>query len=336
VTRAHGAAASAARYHPRPVSVPPSRHSNEAPSEGAFGEAELRRLRAGHRPTRDRLWEALDAALRHRIVPGGDRVAPRFRAVLVDVPTAEDFIADRIVRIIEGLEAGRVGRRFDERSGDLVGYLTQSALLLKKAIQWRASRIVDAQSLGDDADDGYDPIGGMAVAPPPGRAGRAGDDRRLRIMLEGPLEPELDAAGGPTQRRFVCIQFWPRLAESARDRRRTEVAAAIAPSGATFEDLEREHREARTRIARDLRRVAGGRDDGRPLTPRAAAEAERLAISLRVEALFHPLDAAAVRRLLAVSEANAHQLKRRLVANLPAILPGLARLLSPEAEGDRR
>jgi hypothetical protein len=318
------------------VSLPPSRHPNEAPSEGAFGEAALGRLRAGDRPTRDRLWEALDTALRNRILPGGDRLASRFRAVLVDVPTAEDFIADRIVRIIEGLEAGRVGRRFDERSGDLIGYLTQSALLLKKAIQWRASRIVDAQSLGDDGDGGYDPIGDQAVAPSPGRTGRAGGDRRIRLALDGPLEPDLEAAGGPTQRRFVCVQFWPRLADAKRDRQRSEVAAALGKSGASLDDLEREHREARARIERDLRRVAGGRDDGRPGTPRAEREAERLALALRVEALFHPLDAAAVRRLLAVSEANAHQLKRRLVANLAAILPGLAGLLSPEVEGDGR
>jgi hypothetical protein len=35
-----------------------------------------------------------------------------------------------------------------------------------------------------------------------------------------------------------------------------------------------------------------------------------------------------------VSEANAHQLKRRLVANLPAMLPDLAKLLPPEDEDD--
>jgi hypothetical protein len=312
-----------------------STRPSDDPAGRTFGEAELRKIRAGDRVTRDRLWEALDRALRSRILPGDDRVSPRFRPVLKDVPTAEDFLADRIVRILDGLEAGRVGRNFNEADGDLVGYLTQTSLLLKKAIQWRASRLLDAQSLaGDDGDEDRDPIANLAVSPPRSGPGRSSRSRRIRFALDLPLEPDLEAAGGPTQRRFVCVQWWPRLADPVRDRVRKEVADAIAKSGATIDGLEREHREARARIQRDLDRVGGGREDGRPRTPKAEAEAERLTIALWVEAIFHPLDAAAVRRLLLVSEANAHQLKRRLVANLPAMLPDLAKLLPPEDEDD--
>lgn len=306
------------------VPSPSPRH----PIEPRFGERELRRLRSGDRQVRARIWEALDTALRGKILPGRDRVAPRFRGVLRDVSTAEDFIADRSMRLIDGLEAGRIGVQFDERTGDLIDYLTQSSLLVRKAVQWRADRLVDEQALageGDAGDDWHDPMATIAVA---GAAGGTSDAaRRIDRLLRLPFSPDLAAAGGPTQRRFVCIQFWPRLEATVRDAWREEVGRTLVTAGSSIAELEREHAAARGRIAAELARLDSGRGDGRPRTPRAEAELERQVRSLRVEFLIHPLDAAAVRRLLGVTDSNAFQLKRRLVAGLEAILPDLAALL---------
>lgn len=316
--------ASAARYHSRSVPAPPPRN----PAEARFGQEDLRRLRAGDRAVRGRIWEALDAALRRKILAGGDRVSTRFRAILRDVPTAEDFIADRAFRLVEGLALGRVGIQFDEQSGDLIDYLTQSSLLRKKAIQWRADRLVDEQALaaGTDGDDGWrTPMETVAVAGAGSRSGDAG--RGIDRLLRMPFTPDFAGAGGPTQRRFVVMQFWPRLEEAIRESRRDEIRQALAAAGSTLADLEREHDAARARIEGELSRLDATRTDGRARTPRAEAEFERSVRSLRVECLIHPLDAAGVRRLLGVSESNAFQLKRRLVANLEAILPDLAALL---------
>lgn len=315
------------------MTVPSPRHPNESPDRTRFGEAELLRLRSGDRATRDRLWEALDRAIRDRILPQRDRVAPRFRTILPDVSTAEDFIADRIVRIIEGLASGEVGRRFDERSGDLVGYLTQTGMLFRKALQWRGSRPLDEQALAAASDDGRDdPLANLAIAPGASPSDERG--RAVRRLLAGTFRPDLAEAGGPTQRGFVAAQFWPRLDPAGRDACRREVETVLAKGGTTIVDLEREHVEARRRIARQLARVNAGREGGRVLAPRAEVEAERQTLELRVEALIHPLDAAAIRRLLGTSEDNAHQLKRRLVANLRAILPDLAAFLAPATDGD--
>lgn len=308
--------------------------SPRQPTEPTFGERELARLRAGDRTVRARIWEALDAALRGKILAGRDRVAPRFRFVLRDVSTAEDFIADRSMRLIEGLEAGRIGVQFDERTGDLIDYLTQSGLLVRKAVQWRADRLVDEQAMsGEDGDGWHDPMATIAVA---GSGGGTSDAaRRIDRFLRLPFTPDLAAAGGPTQRRFVCMQFWPRLETSIRDAWRDEVGRALAAAGSSIGELEREHEAARVRLATELARLANGRGDGRPGTPRAEAGFDRQVRSLRVELLIHPLDAAAVRRLLGVTDSNAFQLKRRLVAGLEAILPDLAALLAhPDEDSD--
>lgn len=149
------------------------------------------------------------------------------------------------------------------------------------------------------------------------------------------MSPDLAAAGGPTQRRFVCMQFWPRLDPAIRDGWRDEVGRALAAAGASIGELEREHEAARGRIAAELARLVAGRTDGLPRTPRAEAELARQVRSLRVELLIHPLDAAAVRRLLGVTDSNAFQLRRRLVAGLEAILPDLAALLErPDDDRD--
>lgn len=303
------------------------------PIEPRFGERELRRLRAGDRTVRARIWEALDAALRGKILSGRDGVSPRFRSVLRDVPTAEDFIAERSMRLIDGLEAGRIGLQFDERTGDLIDYLTQSGLLVRKAVQWRADRLVDEQALaGGDDDAWHDPMATIAVA---GSTGGTPDAaRRIDRLLRLPLTPDLAAAGGPTQRRFVCMQFWPRLESAVRDAWRDEVGRALAAAGSSIGELEREHVAARERIEAELARLDAGRTDGRPRTPRAEAELERQVRSLRVELLIHPLDASAVRRLLGVTDSNAFQLKRRLVAGLEAILPDLSALLARPEDDD--
>lgn len=303
------------------------------PIEPRFGERELRRLRAGDRTVRARIWEALDAALRGKILSGRDGVSPRFRSVLRDVPTAEDFIAERSMRLIDGLEAGRIGLQFDERTGDLIDYLTQSGLLVRKAVQWRADRLVDEQALaGGDDDAWHDPMATIAVA---GSTGGTSDAaRRIDRLLRLPLTPDLAAAGGPTQRRFVCMQFWPRLESAVRDAWRDEVGRALAAAGSSIGELDREHVAARERIEAELARLDAGRTDGRPRTPRAEAELERQVRSLRVELLIHPLDASAVRRLLGVTDSNAFQLKRRLVAGLEAILPDLSALLARPEDDD--
>lgn len=312
---------------PVPSPSPPN------PIEPRFGERELGRLRDGDRTVRAMIWEALDAALRGKILSGRDGVSPRFRSVLRDVPTAEDFIAERSMRLIDGLEAGRIGLQFDERTGDLIDYLTQTSLLVRKAVQWRADRLVDEQALaGGDDDAWHDPIATIAVAGSTGGTSEA--SRRIDRLLRLPLTPDLAAAGGPTQRRFVCMQFWPRLEPAVRDAWRDEVGRALAAASSSIGELEREHAAARERIETELARLAAGRTDGRPRTPRAEAELERQVRSLRVELLIHPLDAAAVRRLLEVTDSNAFQLKRRLVAGLEAILPDLSALLQGPEDDD--
>lgn len=303
------------------------------PAEARFGDEDLRRLRAGDRAVRGRIWEALDAALRRKILAGSDGVTARFRPILRDASTAEDFIADRGLRLVEGLESGRIGIQFDERTGDLIDYLTQSGLLRKKAIQWRADRLIDEQALagGSDGDDGWrTPLDAIAVAG--GGSGATDAGRGIDRLLRMPFSPDFAAAGGPTQRRFVGMQFWPRLEAEVRDGWRDEIRQALATERSTMADLEREHQAARVRIAGEFARLDATHADGRVRTPRGEAEFDRAVRALRVEALIHPLDAAAVRRLLGVSEANAFQLKRRLVANLAAILPDLAALLDGDDE----
>jgi len=295
----------------------------------SFGAAELAALRQGDPLVRARLWEAIDAALRRRILPEPGRVRSNFRPILPDPFTAEEFISDWGAELVDGVASGRIASGFDERQGDLVDYLCDAAMLRKKAIRWRARRPLDEQALDGGGEPSGDALTRLARTEP-GRPHDGVAAERIARLLDRPLEPDLRQVGGPAQRRFACLQFWPRLDEEFRQAWAGSLAEGLA-AGVGLAEVDAEHAAARRRLAAAIERHLADLARDRGPHPRRRRQLEAAVIGLRAEAILHPLDAAAVRRLLGTSEANAHQLKRRLVLSAESILPGLALLLGEVA-----
>lgn len=263
------------------------------------------------------LWQRV----RGIVLDEGRRVSPRFKPLLRDFATAEDFVGTYIENCLSRSERGTLALQFDPARGSLVDYLSSSRILEARARDF-------ARSLRRGRGEAPD------VAAAPGIDGARAALAAGGVRLLSNVQLRWPASSPGAIEIMAATQLWPRLerrqpAWPAIERAVAEaIRAAAGPSGDghgkdPIGRLEAEHREAERRHAQ---READLWEQGKggKASLRARRHQGQLLDELRHHRCVQPLDAAALARLLGLAANAAHKRLERYRAKLKKLVVGLA------------